>query len=72
MESNVVFLMYHELERAGRPLCQSEPGYVRYILSEADFRDHVKSLAARGWGSWSVGQALQGAPGPGVVITFDD
>lgn len=72
MESNVVFLMYHELERAGRPLCQSEPGYVRYILSEADFRDHVKSLAARGWGSWSVGQALQGAPAPGVVITFDD
>jgi len=72
MGSSTVFLMYHELERPGRPLCQTEPGYVRYILSEADFREHVKSLAARGWHGWSVGQALQGVPSAGVVITFDD
>jgi len=72
MEPTIVFLMYHELERPGRPLCQSDPGYVRYILSEVDFREHVKSLTARGWSGWSVGQALQGVAGSGVVITFDD
>ena len=33
---------------------------------------HVKSLTARGWSGWSVGQALQGVAGSGVVITFDD
>jgi hypothetical protein len=32
------FLMYHELELAGRKLCQSEPGYVRYILPLEAFR----------------------------------
>ena len=31
--SRIVFLMYHELELPGRRLCQSEPGYVRYILA---------------------------------------
>jgi len=72
MEPTIVFLMYHELERPGRPLCQPDPGYVRYILSEVDFREHVKSLTARGWSGWSVGQALQGVAGSGVVITFDD
>lgn len=72
MESSMVFLMYHELERPARALCQSEPGYVRYILSEADFGKHVKSLTSREWRGWSVGQALQGPVGPGVVITFDD
>jgi peptidoglycan/xylan/chitin deacetylase (PgdA/CDA1 family) len=72
MEPTIVFLMYHELERPGRPLCQSDPGYVRYILSEADFREHVKSLTARGWSGWSVGQALQRVARSGVVITFDD
>src|SRR5262249_37544442 len=72
MGSSTVFLMYHELERPGRALCQSEPGYVRYILSEADFREHVKSAARCGWKGGGVGQALQGVPGAGVVITFDD
>ena len=31
-----LYLMYHELETPGRPLCHSEPGYVRYILADAD------------------------------------
>ena len=36
--SRIVFLMYHELELAGRKLCRSEPGYVRYILPLETFR----------------------------------
>ena len=72
MESPTVFLMYHELELPGRALCQSEPGYVRYILGESDFRSHLESLKGRGWQGWSVGQALRFPSGRGVGITFDD
>ena len=39
--SRIVFLMYHELELAGRKLCQSEPGYVRYILPLETFRGQM-------------------------------
>jgi peptidoglycan/xylan/chitin deacetylase (PgdA/CDA1 family) len=68
----IVFLMYHELERPGRPLCQSEPGYVRYILGEPDFRDQMQWLKAEGWQGLSVGQALGYPEGQSVAITFDD
>jgi peptidoglycan/xylan/chitin deacetylase (PgdA/CDA1 family) len=72
MESRTVFLMYHELELPGRELCQTEPGYVRYIVSEGDFRSHLESLKSRSWQAWSVGQALRSPAQPGCVITFDD
>lgn len=72
MEPRTVFLMYHELELPGRTLCQSEPGYVRYILSESDFRSHIDSLKQRGWQGWSVSEALSFPEGRGVGITFDD
>ena len=38
MASQIVFLMYHELEMPGRALCQREPGYTRYVLPLDDFR----------------------------------
>jgi peptidoglycan/xylan/chitin deacetylase (PgdA/CDA1 family) len=72
LRSSIVFLMYHKLERPGRVVGQSKPWDVRYILSEMDFQEHLKSLRARGWCGWSVGQALRGTAEPGVVITFDD
>ena len=34
------FLMYHEIEVAGCALCDAEPGYVRYVISQAAFRNH--------------------------------
>ena len=40
--------MYHELERVGRPLCSSDPGYVRYVVREDDFRDQMDHIAAIG------------------------
>ena len=69
---DIVFLMYHELELPGRPLCQSEPGYVRYILSEESFRTQMTWLARNGWRGLSVGEALAYPAGKSVAITFDD
>ena len=67
-----ICLMYHELERPGRPLCQSDPGYVRYILPELRFRDQMRWLRSEGWRGMSVGEALTSFQPGGIVITFDD
>ena len=48
MKSEIVYLMYHELEIPGRPLCQTEPGYVRYILQATGFRAQMQSLKNAG------------------------
>lgn len=67
-----VFLMYHELEIPGRPLCQSDPGYVRYILSQNDFSAQMRFLQQTGRQGISVGSALEGTNHRSVVVTFDD
>jgi peptidoglycan/xylan/chitin deacetylase (PgdA/CDA1 family) len=67
-----VFLMYHELELPGRPLCQSEPGYVRYVLAASAFEEQMRWLAQAGWSACSVGDALGNWQKDRVVITFDD
>lgn len=66
---NAVLLMYHELERAGRPLCDSNPGYTRYVVPEDTFADHLARLNALGLQGKSVSGALETG---GVAITFDD
>jgi peptidoglycan/xylan/chitin deacetylase (PgdA/CDA1 family) len=71
-EPGIVFLMYHELELPARPLCQSEPGYVRYILTQASFRSRINWLIQNGWRGLSVGAAVACPPGKSVAITFDD
>src|SRR6266852_6031366 len=70
--SRIVFLMYHELEIAGRKLCQSEPGYVRYILPLETFRRQMAWIKESGWRGLNVGEALRYPAEPGVCITFDD
>lgn len=67
-----LFLMYHELETPGRPLCQREPGYVRYVLTEHGFREQMDWLQQAGLRGLSVSQALAENSPPGIVITFDD
>jgi peptidoglycan/xylan/chitin deacetylase (PgdA/CDA1 family) len=66
--------MYHELERTGLPTCRSEPGYLRYVLTQTDFRTQLDHLRADGFQGLSVGAALAGRPAAhqAVVITFDD
>jgi peptidoglycan/xylan/chitin deacetylase (PgdA/CDA1 family) len=70
--SRIVFLMYHELELAGRKLCQSEPGYVRYILPLETFRNQMAWMKQSGWHGLNVGEAIQYPAGPSACITFDD
>ncbi len=71
-EPGIVFLMYHELELPGRPLCQSEPGYVRYILPDEAFRSQMTWLAQERWRGLSVSEALEFPSAKSVAITFDD
>ncbi len=68
----MVFLMYHELELPGRKLCQSEPGYVRYILPIEAFRHQMAWLKESEWRGLNVGEAIHYPTGPSVCITFDD
>jgi peptidoglycan/xylan/chitin deacetylase (PgdA/CDA1 family) len=72
ISDGLVYLMYHEIELAGRALCQSQPGYVRYIVTESDFRNHLSHLKNNDWTGMSVEQALSSPRAPGVVFTFDD
>jgi len=69
---STVFLMYHELEVHGHALCQSEPGYVRYVLRAGDFEAQMRSLQQSAWGGVSVSSALQYSVPRQVAITFDD
>ncbi len=69
--------MYHELEIPGRPLCQSESGYSRYAVPEADFRAQIEWLRQAGWRGLSVSEAIalpqENAGEHGrVAVTFDD
>jgi peptidoglycan/xylan/chitin deacetylase (PgdA/CDA1 family) len=64
--------MYHELEIPGRPLCHPDPGYVRYAVSEAEFRQQMQHLKAGGYQGASVGRSLEFAAGKRVAISFDD
>ncbi len=70
--SRIVFLMYHELELAGRKLCQSEPGYVRYILPLETFRSQMAWMKKSGLRGLNVSEALRYPAEPSVCITFDD
>jgi peptidoglycan/xylan/chitin deacetylase (PgdA/CDA1 family) len=64
--------MYHELELIGRELCQSEPGYVRYILPVETFREEMAWLKKTGWRGLDVSEALKYPAAPSVCISFDD
>jgi peptidoglycan/xylan/chitin deacetylase (PgdA/CDA1 family) len=66
-----VFLLYHELEVPGRALCQSDAGYVRYIVSAHEFADQMDQMSALGLRGVSVSEALKFSE-PAVGITFDD
>jgi peptidoglycan/xylan/chitin deacetylase (PgdA/CDA1 family) len=71
-QPRIVFLMYHELELAGRAICQSEPGYARYVLPLATFRSQMEWIRNSGLRGLNVSQALAYSGGKSVCITFDD
>jgi peptidoglycan/xylan/chitin deacetylase (PgdA/CDA1 family) len=70
--AQIVFLMYHELELAGRKLCQADPGYVRYILPIDTFRSQMQFLSRSGLRGVNVSEAIRYPSEPSVCITFDD
>lgn len=72
MEPGIAFLMYHELELPGRALCQSDPGYTRYILPAAEFESQMRHLKNLGYEGVSVGRALESPGARKVALTFDD
>ncbi len=72
MANGIAVLMYHELEVPGRPLCQSDPGYRRYVVPAATFETQLRQMKSLGYTGISVGQALRGIQPKQVVITFDD
>lgn len=76
MNDGVVFLMYHELETAARPLCEEGAGYARYVVGAEDFKQHLSHLRSAGLRGVSVGEALKkdesDAVKSRVCVTFDD
>jgi|HubBroStandDraft_6_1064221.scaffolds.fasta_scaffold33924_3 peptidoglycan/xylan/chitin deacetylase (PgdA/CDA1 family) len=73
----MVLLTYHELELASHPLCQPEAGYLRYVVSQENFRTQMHWLRQDGWRGISVSEALVFPPQNGngqnsVSVTFDD
>ena len=71
--NGIVYVMYHEVERDGRPLCHYDPGYMRYVLNENTLRNHIEVLVLNGLRGISVGEALAvSGLTQAVAITFDD
>lgn len=73
--TGTLFLMYHEIESPGRPLCSREPGYVRYVVAEPDFHAQLDSIRAAELHGVSVGEALENfrrGVHSCLTITFDD
>jgi peptidoglycan/xylan/chitin deacetylase (PgdA/CDA1 family) len=68
----IVYLMYHELEVEGRPLCQTEQGYVRYVVRKPQFGEQMNWLQSQGFSGLSVSDALGKKTAGGIVLTFDD
>lgn len=74
------FFLYHEIQAPQRELCSNDPGYVRYVLSSDEFRDHLGVIKNLGWSGWNVTRALQSMASvdgkaqeqEGICLTFDD
>jgi len=71
MTMSTVFLMYHEIELPNRKFCQSEPGYVRYVISIDEFRAQMSAIRESGLGGVSLSEALSFSS-PAVALTIDD
>jgi peptidoglycan/xylan/chitin deacetylase (PgdA/CDA1 family) len=70
-DQSSVFLMYHELEQPGRAVNDSDPGYVRYVLTADAFAGQMEKINELGLRGTSISEALRFTRGT-VAITFDD
>jgi peptidoglycan/xylan/chitin deacetylase (PgdA/CDA1 family) len=69
--SSIAFLLYHEIALPGRELCETEPGYVHYVLDAPRFEAQMLAIKEAGLEGVSVSSALE-FPSRAVGITFDD
>src|SRR5580700_10733796 len=67
---SIVYLMYHELEVEGRPLCQTEQGYLRYVVHQSQFREQMNWLQSVGLRGISVSDDLDRNLTGGIAATF--
>lgn len=77
MSKGIVFLMYHELQVAGRKLVDESPGYRRYVVSNEQFAAHLDVVVQSGFKGTSVSESLDALHSgttakPLVCFTFDD
>ncbi len=72
MVPGLAILMYHELELPGRPLCQSDPGYTRYIVPASAFESQMRHLKSLGYAGIAVGKGVDFTDNSSVALTFDD
>lgn len=71
----ILFLMYHEIEAPGRILSSNDPGYIRYVITAAEFGRQLELMRAAKLRGMSVTEALAGLRGQeyaSVALTFDD
>jgi len=68
-----VILMYHEIEQRGRPISDASPGYVRYVVSESEFRGQLDLVRAAGLKGSTVSTILNhGERREQIAFSFDD
>jgi peptidoglycan/xylan/chitin deacetylase (PgdA/CDA1 family) len=73
MSHGTPFLMYHELEVRGREMVRTDPGFVRYVVKEEEFKRQLTRIRNMGLAAMSVGQSLDASrKNQGVVVSFDD
>jgi peptidoglycan/xylan/chitin deacetylase (PgdA/CDA1 family) len=72
--NEIVYLMYHELERPNRSLCNSITEYKHYVVTESDFRKQINRLNELGYVGLSVSDAASSyfQDKKRLVVTFDD
>jgi len=69
--NSAVFLMYHEIELADRPLCRPDAGYTRYAIPRDEFRLQIAAIRELAFSGVSVTEALEFSRSA-VAITVDD
>ena len=73
--AGVLFLMYHEIESPGKKLCNLNPGYIRYVVVETEFKRQLELMRSAGLRGVSVSEALvefRDHRSASVELTFDD
>jgi peptidoglycan/xylan/chitin deacetylase (PgdA/CDA1 family) len=74
MSKGIVFLMYHEVQTAGRKIVDESAGYRRYVVSKEQFASQLEIIEQGGFKGLNVSQSLEAMQSgkPVVCITFDD